>query len=199
MRPPRRSQIAAVAALMSMGSAAGWVRAEEGGPSQPEERVSAPEAALESPVLSVAGTLTRLLRRAAWPRLEMQTDRGESWMLELPPTVTLAWYQGHPTDLDALKPGEGIKVLYTKVRGKKRVKSVQLLAPPGAALGGATAEERGSPFDALPKPPPLPVPPMVPLKTPTIPAAPAVPLTGRAPEAPEMPAIPSIDTSRHSR
>lgn len=148
----------------------------------------------ESDFLVVVGSLIKITRKAAWPRLEMLTAAGETWMLELPSTVTLAWFQGHPQDLDDLKYGQWIKVLYTKAYGKKRVRSVQIL--PGfrdPSAQGAAGPGGQEPENALPKVPDIPTAPVIlNNKSPRIPELPPV----KTPEAPSIPEIPTIDTSR---
>lgn len=154
---------------------------------------SAPvSAAEESNILVVIGSLVKIDRKAAWPRIDMVTTTGESWMLELPNNVSLAWYQGRPQNLDDLKYGQWIKVLYIKVNGKKRVRSVQILPGFRDASGQADASA-GPPEETFPKAPEIPSAPiLLNSKTPRIPELP----TTRTPEAPTIPSIPIIDTSR---
>ena len=197
MKRLRRCHPVMIVAIILLAPSFGWAAPDDPAQPQPATSSEAP-ASSESAVLMVTGVLTAINRRAAWPRLEMEVAGGESWMLELPSTVTLAWYEGHPSELDELKPGQWIKVLYTKVGGKKRVKSVQIL--PGFGTGGGGGQGGGESPNALPVAPTLPPAPRLPssltpkLST-SLPTPPEIPTA----KTPKMPVIPDIDTSRRGR
>lgn len=140
---------------------------------------------------TVVGSLIRIDRRAEWPRLDLLNVNGDSSMLELPASVTLAWDRDHSVALDEVPAGRWMKVYYVRVGVKKRVKSVQLL--PGFRRRASAAGGDDAPHGIQ-----LPASPVIPPAPQIVPAPPTAPTVGST-AIPTVPQVPSADSTRRSR
>ena len=136
----QRIQMISVAFLMAGATGSHQLLGAGHAPPGDEPELVAPHTA------SVMGVIVRLALRSRPWRLTLTTMTQETIHLEIPPDVTVAWKSGEPVLLEAVTPGQWVKVRYVKARGSVgQVRSIHFIVGESTTGPAPTSGTGGAP------------------------------------------------------